>query len=127
MNALNSNLAINARRPQRVAGLGRYLKKMLPVFTYHPHPLETGAIKASDATCECCSKARGFVYTASIYCADEVECVCPWCIADGSAAEKFDGKGFRAAVYGCSKPFFYGNNLTAETQRALRKIIFSKE
>tara|TARA_R110002096_G_scaffold373589_1_gene567075 strand:+ start:8201 stop:8725 length:525 start_codon:yes stop_codon:yes gene_type:complete len=64
---------------------------MLPAFTYHPQPIETGAIKASDAKCECCSKARGFIYTASLYCADEVESVCPWCIADGSAAEKFDG------------------------------------
>ena len=64
---------------------------MLPAFTYHPNPIETGAAKESDATCECCSTARGFICTASIYSADEIESVCPWCIADGSAAEKFDG------------------------------------
>ncbi|GAA5495004.1 UPF0167 protein Rv2295 [Rubritalea halochordaticola] len=64
---------------------------MLPTFKYHPNPIETGAIKESDAICECCSEGRGYIYTASIYSSEEVEAICPWCIADGSAAEKFDG------------------------------------
>ncbi|CTW99108.1 colicin E2 tolerance protein [Escherichia coli] len=30
-------------------------------------------------------------YSGPFYCVDEVEHLCPWCIADGSAAEKFAG------------------------------------
>ena len=64
---------------------------MLPIFKYHPNPIDTGAVKPSSATCECCNQKRKYIYTASIYCRDEIEHVCPWCIADGSAAEKFEG------------------------------------
>ncbi len=64
---------------------------MLPKFIYHPDPISTGAIKESDAICDCCKKARGFVYTSSLYSPEEIEAICPWCIADGSAAKKFDG------------------------------------
>jgi uncharacterized protein len=63
----------------------------LPVFKYHPDPVATGAIKSSDAICECCGQARGFVYASQLYCAERVKAVCPWCIADGSAAKKFNG------------------------------------
>ena len=62
----------------------------LPFFKYHPDPLATGSIAASDAACACCGQARGFVYTASVYAVDDVEPLCPWCIADGSAAARFD-------------------------------------
>ena len=63
----------------------------LPVFKYHPDPIATGAIKKDDSTCECCDQVSGYVYASTVYCPDEVEAVCPWCIADGSAAKKFDG------------------------------------
>jgi hypothetical protein len=57
----------------------------LPRFKYHPDPLKTGSIVASDKECEVCGKARGFIYEGPIYCESEPEAVCPWCIADGSA------------------------------------------
>ncbi|MFT5137179.1 MAG: hypothetical protein ACI8XV_002216 [Arenicella sp.] len=63
----------------------------LPKFKYHPDPISTGAIKSSDEACECCGKTRGFIYTSTIYAEDEIEILCPWCIADGSAAKKYDG------------------------------------
>jgi uncharacterized protein CbrC (UPF0167 family) len=63
----------------------------LPIFKYHPNPLATGAIKESIAACECCGRAGGFIYTSHLYSAQEVEAICPWCIADGSAAQKFEG------------------------------------
>ncbi|WP_419812911.1 CbrC family protein [Bacterioplanoides sp.] len=62
-----------------------------PRFKYHPNPISTGAIKKSNEVCECCEQSRGYVYTASFYSQDEVNSICPWCIADGSAAKKFDG------------------------------------
>jgi len=62
-----------------------------PKFKYHPDPLSTGAIKESNEVCDCCEKERGYVYTSSLYAEEEIEFICPWCIADGSAAKKFDG------------------------------------
>lgn len=62
----------------------------LPSFRYHPDPVATGAVQESTAVCECCGRARGFIYTGAVYAEDEVEQICPWCIADGSAAAKFD-------------------------------------
>lgn len=62
-----------------------------PHFPYHPDPIATGAVKAGDATCLCCGRARGFVYNGSPYAQrdDLRDAICPWCIADGSAARKF--------------------------------------
>jgi uncharacterized protein len=33
----------------------------LPVFKYHPSPFSSGALEESDAACECCGLARGFL------------------------------------------------------------------
>ncbi len=67
------------------------MSETLPFFKYHPNPIETGSIKLSDKICACCKKARGYIYTASVYSIFDLdESICPWCIADGSAAEKFD-------------------------------------
>ncbi len=62
----------------------------LPQFKYHPYPLKTGAISNSDNQCVCCGRKRGYVYCASVYGKQDLEnCLCPWCIANGKAAEKF--------------------------------------
>ncbi len=37
------------------------------------------------------NKQTSVYYSGPFYCVDEVEHLCPWCIADGSAAEKFAG------------------------------------
>ena len=69
------------------------LPEALPHFKYHPDPIATGSIVAdSDAPCLCCNRIRGFVYDGPVYSEKfhHLEhCICPWCIADGSAAKKF--------------------------------------
>lgn len=63
----------------------------LPPFTYHPDPLATGAVEASTTVCACCGKARGFIYVGPVYGGRDLDnALCPWCIADGSAAAKLD-------------------------------------
>jgi uncharacterized protein len=63
----------------------------LPVFRYHPDPLASGSVVPSDLECRCCGRARGHIYTGPVYAEEELnEALCPWCIADGSAAERFD-------------------------------------
>jgi len=67
------------------------MHETLPHFNYHPDPLKTRAIVRSDASCACCGEVRGFIYAASVYSKHELDKkLCPWCIADGSAAAKFE-------------------------------------
>jgi hypothetical protein len=62
----------------------------LPQFKYHPDPLATGSVAPSDVVCACCGRSRGYVYTGPVYAEEElVDCICPWCISDGTAHEKF--------------------------------------
>ena len=64
---------------------------MLPSFAYHPDPVATGSVAPSVAVCRACARARGFIYMGPIYAVEELaEALCPWCIADGSAAARFD-------------------------------------
>ena len=63
----------------------------LPFFKYHPDPVSTGSIKPSADVCACCRQARGYVYAGSFYTAEEKPALCPWCIASGDAAKKYDG------------------------------------
>jgi len=73
----------------------------LPAFKYHPDPISTGSIKPSDAECKCCGQQRGFIYTGPVYSVEELsECICPWCIADGSAHTKFNAEFTDAAGVG---------------------------
>ncbi|MEU8952751.1 CbrC family protein [Streptomyces sp. NPDC048518] len=69
------------------------MSSVLPDFRYHPDPVASGSIRQSGETCECCHRARGWIYTATFYTVHEVSGrFCPWCIADGSAAERFAGE-----------------------------------
>lgn len=62
----------------------------IPIFNYHPEPLKTGSIEESDNECECCGKTTGYIYTGPVYSEEELnDCICPWCIANGKAHEKF--------------------------------------
>ena len=64
----------------------------LPKFKYHQNPILTGSIKESSNVCECCNEHKGYIYTSTMYSEIDVDSICPWCIASGLAAEKFDGR-----------------------------------
>ncbi|MET9378827.1 CbrC family protein [Streptomyces sp. NPDC002992] len=65
----------------------------LPYFRYHPDPVGSGSIRASAESCACCHRSTGWIYTATFYTTEVVNAsFCPWCIADGSAAERFTGE-----------------------------------
>ena len=62
----------------------------LPAFRYHPDPVGTSSIVPSSAVCRACERVRGYIYTGPVYGEVELEdALCPWCIADGSAAARF--------------------------------------
>lgn len=63
-----------------------------PFFRYHPDPVASGSVRAAVETCACCERDTGWVYTGPFYSAEDVSGrFCPWCIADGRAAERFAG------------------------------------
>ncbi|MEC4016343.1 CbrC family protein [Streptomyces sp. H27-D2] len=67
------------------------MSELLPVFPYHPDPLATGSVVASSRVCVCCGRSRGYLYTGPVYAVEELRGrLCPWCIADGSAAERYE-------------------------------------
>lgn len=67
-------------------------QRPLPVFKYHPHPLETGAFfHDKTVTCDCCTESTDIYYTGPFYSTQDIDAICPWCIADGRAATKLDG------------------------------------
>ena len=65
-----------------------------PVFQYHPDPFATGLFQMQNepVTCPCCGRDTSVIYKGPFYSVDEVENLCPDCIASGAAAEKFDGE-----------------------------------
>jgi len=63
----------------------------LPDFKYHPNPIATGSIVPSVEVCPVCGESRGLAYDGIPYGTNDLEHICPWCIADGSAHEKFGG------------------------------------
>jgi uncharacterized protein len=67
------------------------MEPALPVFRFHPDPVQSGSIERSAAACRACGRARGWIYVAGCYAEAELDrALCPWCIADGTAHAKFD-------------------------------------
>ncbi|MBV7476510.1 CbrC family protein [Pseudomonas sp. PDM31] len=61
----------------------------LPQFTYHPDPVASGSVQPCTNTCISCDQARGYIYVGPVYAVEDYEaCICPWCIADGSAHQR---------------------------------------
>lgn len=67
------------------------MPEALPSFPYHPDPVGTGVVEARDGTCAGCGRDRGWLYALTPYAERDLrDRLCPWCIADGTAAERFD-------------------------------------
>jgi uncharacterized protein CbrC (UPF0167 family) len=69
------------------------MDEALPSFRYHPDPLSTGSVETDAETpCLNCNRIRGYIYTGSVWTEKPFileHHICPWCIADGSAAKRF--------------------------------------
>lgn len=62
------------------------------MFRYHPDPFKSGVFhNDKQMRCECCEQLSDVYYDGGIYCIENIEILCPDCIASGRAAEKFDG------------------------------------
>jgi uncharacterized protein len=62
-----------------------------PIFKYMPDPVAAGSIVESNNKCVCCGRMRGYIYLGPIYCIETLDnCLCPWCIANGSVHDRYD-------------------------------------
>lgn len=66
--------------------------QILPHFKYNPnaYELEGTLYKGDGQVCQCCGKPAQY-FTPWMYYAEDKDCICVNCIADGTAAHKFDG------------------------------------
>jgi len=88
----------------------------LPTFRYHPDPVASGSLVESPTECRCCGQARGYIYIGPTYAEDELEdCLCPWCIADGSAAKQFDANFVDPSVFPDDLPAAVLEEVTTRT------------
>lgn len=72
----------------------------LPTFTWYPDPVAGGAFRETTEPCPCCGEVRGWGYTLTPFCVGESpENLCPWCIADGSAARRYASDDGRPADF----------------------------
>jgi len=60
------------------------------VFKYHPNVYDNDIIEHENGICQCCGKEVN-EYCSTMYCIDDVHCICLECISDGKAAEKLRG------------------------------------
>ena len=67
-------------------------KMELPKFKYSPNAYELDIFENVEGVCSVCNENRQVKYTSSFYSVEEPEYICPWCIADGQASEKYEGE-----------------------------------
>jgi hypothetical protein len=68
-----------------------FMVKNLPTFKYNSKPLENGIFVERPSICPVCNQETDVVYEGPFFAINEVEDICPWCIKNGEAANKFDG------------------------------------
>lgn len=81
------------KRPKTASEAARQSIKLksLPHFRYRPDPFKTGVFKDdASVVCECCEQATDLYYCGSVYSVEDVNYLCPHCIANGAALAKFD-------------------------------------
>lgn len=62
----------------------------LPFFKYNPNIYENDYLVFKENICQCCRK-KVSTYIQNMYTSASVDCICLDCVADGTAAKKFDG------------------------------------
>jgi uncharacterized protein CbrC (UPF0167 family) len=99
---LNACRTVRARRLY-LQGETLLAEEPLPHFRYHPDPIATGMLVArEDFVCPVCRRIRAYAYVGPYisdnYGFENGEEICPWCIADGSAARTLNAT-FTGARY----------------------------
>ena len=72
----------------------------IPSFKYCSQPLQAGLFEKVDSpeVCDCCGKGTSVIYSGPFYCVEDINILCPKCIASGKASKKFDGEFVDSAI-----------------------------
>ncbi len=106
----------------------------LPEFKYSPNAYKLDLFVEAEGVCSVCNEKRTLRYNSSFYSVDNPEYICPWCIANGKAAEKYDGEfNDYCGIEGVSPepneppPQFLKKCLMKYVKERLVTILFSKK
>ena len=82
------------QRAERPLPITPELKASLPAFKYCPDPLVSGIFRTQEkaVACDCCQRDTHVFYTHPFYSYDDIEALCPECIAGGRATEELEGE-----------------------------------
>lgn len=102
-----------SRRPRKV----KACVVEMPDFKYCSKPLEAGLFEKTEIPerCDCCGKGTNLIYSGPFYSEEDVDVLCPKCIASGKAAKKFDGKFVDDTVLSSAIPQEYKKELCCRT------------
>lgn len=64
----------------------------LPKFKYSPNAYILDIFEEEEGICSVCTEKRQLRYTSSFYSVEKPEFICPWCVANGKASEKYGGE-----------------------------------
>ena len=90
-------------REGKARSAGGRIMEELPTFPLFADPMREGSLKRTNLPCDLCGKTRGCLYKWTKSARDEsleARSICPWCIADGTAAKL--GIRFHLACLGYS-------------------------
>ena len=63
----------------------------LPTFKYHPHFYKGDDVVYGKGVCQCCGKEVD-TYVDTLYCDQDIHCICMDCVKSGKAVETFGGE-----------------------------------
>ena len=93
----------------------------LPKFKYSPNAYKIGVFKEEKGICSVCGEKRNIKYTTPFHGIEKPEYICPFCIADGKAAKKYNGAFIDYADGETVKPFI------DELEEDIKKFGFERE
>lgn len=59
-------------------------------FKYHPHLSQNQILERGKGVCQCCGKEVK-EYIPTMYCREDIDCICLECVSNGEATKKFNG------------------------------------
>lgn len=89
----------------------------MPKFKYCPQPLDAGLFEKVETpeVCDCCGKGTSVIYSGPFYSVENVDVLCPKCIASGKASTKFNGEFVDYAILSSAISEEYKKELCCRT------------
>lgn len=89
----------------------------MPSFKYCSQPLEAGLFEKVDTpeVCDCWGKGTSVIYSGPFYSVEDINVLCPKCIASGEASKRFNGEFVDYAILSSTISEKYKKELCCRT------------